>query len=145
MHSPKARHKARGFAIQALYQSHFNKGDVLELIAEFQTRNDYHTYVDWDLFKDLLHYAQQHQAALDEAIVTTAARPLKEITPMELAILRAGAAELQARIDVPFPVVLSEYVDLAEEFGGTEGHQFVNAVLARLAPLYRPLEYGSAT
>jgi transcription antitermination protein NusB len=144
MNSPKARHKARTFAIQALYQAHFNEGDMAHLIAEFRDRNDYHTYVDWDLFKDLIETALSSKTELDAEIVATATRPLKEMNPTELAILRAASAELKTRIDVPYQVVLSEDVDLAAEFGAAEGHQFINAVLDRLAVHYRPLEKGAS-
>jgi N utilization substance protein B len=56
--------------------------------------------------------------------------------------LRVASAELKGRLDVPYQVVLSEYVDLAEAFGATEAHQFINAVLDRLSKDYRPLEQG---
>ncbi len=141
--SRKARHKARTFAIQALYQWHYNHTDDLALITEFQARNDYHTYVDWDLFIDLIKGVVPDPTAIDAQIVEKAGRPLKEINPTEVAILRAASAELKGRLDVPYQVVLSEYVDLAEEFGATEAHQFINAVLDCLSKDYRPLEQGA--
>ncbi len=145
MMSPKARHKARTFAIQALYQWHFNHCSAHELVAEFQARNDYHKYVDWELFAELIQSLILHQEAIDELIQTTAARPLKEINPMELAILRTASAELKQRLDVPYQVVLSEYVDLTQEFGAESAHQFINAVLETLSKHYRPLEQKAST
>lgn len=142
MNSPKARHKARTFAIQALYQWHFNPHDLNDLMAEFQSRNDYHKYVDWTLFQNVLQTALSLQAELDLEISAIAGRPIKEINPTEMAVLRAASAELKSRVDVPYQVVLSEYVDLSQEFGGAEGHQFINAVLDRLAKHYRSLETG---
>jgi N utilization substance protein B len=143
MMSKKARHKARTFAIQALYQWHFNSSPVHELIAEFQSRNDYHQYVDWELFAELIQAFILNQNTIDEAIIDTASRPLKEINPMELSILRTASSELKQRFDVPYQVVLSEYVDLTQEFGAETGHQFINAVLDRLSKQYRPLEQES--
>ncbi|MCX7123361.1 MAG: transcription antitermination factor NusB [Gammaproteobacteria bacterium] len=140
MMSKKSRHKARTFAIQSLYQWHFNPSPASELIAEFQARNDYHTYVDWALFAELIQAFIMNQTVIDEAIIDRAARPLKEINPMELAILRTASTELKQRFDVPYQVVLSEYVDLTQEFGAETGHQFINAVLDRLSKQYRPLE-----
>ena len=143
MMSKKARRKARTFAIQALYQWHFNSSPAPELIAEFQSRNDYHQYVDWELFTELLQSFIINQNSIDEAIIDKAARPLKEINPMELAILRTASTELKQRFDVPYQVVLSEYVDLTQDFGAESGHQFINAVLDRLSKQYRPLEQGA--
>jgi N utilization substance protein B len=37
-------------------------------------------------------------------------------------------------------VVINECVELAKEFGGTDGHKYVNAVLNGLAPQLRALE-----
>jgi N utilization substance protein B len=45
-----------------------------------------------------------------------------------------GAYEFQHCLDVPWRVVLNECIELAKEFGGTDGHKYVNAVLNGLAP-----------
>jgi N utilization substance protein B len=37
-------------------------------------------------------------------------------------------------------VVLNECIELAKEFGGTDGYKYVNAVLNGMAPLLRALE-----
>jgi N utilization substance protein B len=38
---------------------------------------------------------------------------------------------------VPWRVVLNECIELAKDFGGTDGHKYVNAVLNGLAPKLR--------
>jgi N utilization substance protein B len=50
-----------------------------------------------------------------------------------------GVYEMQHCPDVPWRVVLNECVELATEFGGTDGHKYVNAVLNGLAPALRAL------
>jgi hypothetical protein len=49
-----------------------------------------------------------------------------------------GVYEFQHCLDVPWRVVLNECIELAKEFGGTDGHKYVNAVLNSLAPKLRP-------
>ena len=44
-----------------------------------------------------------------------------------------GVFEFEHCLDVPWRVVLNEYIELAKEFGGTDGHKYVNAVLNGLA------------
>jgi len=44
---------------------------------------------------------------------------------------------------VPWRVVLNECIELAKEFGGTDGHKYVNAVLNELAPRLRAAEVDS--
>jgi N utilization substance protein B len=41
---------------------------------------------------------------------------------------------------VPWRVVLNECIELAKDFGGTDGHKYVNAVLNGLAPDLRSAE-----
>lgn len=41
---------------------------------------------------------------------------------------------------MPWRVVLNECIELAKEFGGTDGHKYVNGVLGSLAPKLRPDE-----
>lgn len=142
MQKRRAREKARTFTVQALYQWHFNKNEFAALEAEFRLRNDYHVYVDWLFFHDLLAEFFKHHAEIDGAIEKAAERPLKEINPMELAILQAAGSELKTRLEVPYQVVLAEYVSLSASFGATDAHQFVNAVLERLSLIYRKLERG---
>jgi N utilization substance protein B len=51
-----------------------------------------------------------------------------------------GAYEFGHCPDVPWRVVLNECIELAKEFGGTDGHKYVNAVLNGMAPLLRGAE-----
>lgn len=51
-----------------------------------------------------------------------------------------GTYELMHCMDVPWRVVLNEVIELAKEFGGTDGHKYVNGVLNALAPELRPDE-----
>ena len=137
----KARHKARVFAMQALYQWAHTGEDIAFLCAQFRTRNDYHKYVDWEFFDRLLTGVMLEINTIDELITTGAKRPLKEINPVELALLRVALFELKECVDVPYQVVISEYVDISSEFGSSEAHQFINATLEQLAKTLRALEY----
>ena len=56
--------------------------------------------------------------------------------------LNLGVFELRERIDVPYRVVISEYVDLTKTFGAEDGHKFVNAALDKLAQSLRSVEAG---
>jgi transcription antitermination protein NusB len=54
-----------------------------------------------------------------------------------------GAYELEFCLDVPWRVVLNEYIEQAKAFGGTDGHKYVNGVLNKLAPMLRAAEVSS--
>lgn len=53
------------------------------------------------------------------------------------AILRAGTFEILERKDVPVPVIVTEYVEIAKAFFQDEEPKLVNAVLDRIAKQVR--------
>jgi N utilization substance protein B len=138
---PKAgdRRRARGMAMQGLYQRHFSKSAISNIEAEFMVDNDM-SKVDLLYFRDLLHGTSREQAELDRLIEPFLDRPLQEVDPVELAIVRLGAYELKFRLDVPYKVVINEGIEMAKRFGGTEGHRFVNSILDKLSRRLRLAE-----
>jgi N utilization substance protein B len=77
---------------------------------------------------------------LDALIAPNLDRKFAEISPIEHAIMWIGVYEMQHCLDVPWRVVLNECIELAKDFGGTDGHKYVNAVLGCLAPELRSAE-----
>jgi len=70
-------------------------------------------------------------------------RKLEDLDQVELALLRLGTYELTERIEVPFKVVISEYVGLAKTFGAEASHGYINGVLDRVARVERALEVAA--
>ncbi|MDR9423760.1 MAG: transcription antitermination factor NusB [Marinobacter sp.] len=138
---PKAgdRRRARALAMQGLYQRHFSKTPISDIEAEFMIDNDM-AKVDQVYFRDLLRGVHREQAELDRLLEPYLDRPLKEVDPVELAIVRLGAYELKHRVDVPYKVVINEGIEMAKRFGGTEGHKFVNSILDKLSRRLRLAE-----
>ena len=134
-----ARTRARGFALPALYQVMVggNPADEVDIftrdLSGFNKADAVH-------FDALLHGCAEQATALDALILPMLDRKLTELSPIEHAVLWIGAYELQHCIDIPWRVVLNECIDLAKEFGGTDGHKYVNAVLNQLAPQLRATE-----
>ncbi|MEJ7137238.1 transcription antitermination factor NusB [Amphibiibacter pelophylacis] len=79
-------------------------------------------------------------AVLDEHIARHIDRGVKELSPVEHAILLIGAYEMAHCIDIPVKVVINEAVELAKAFGGTDGHKYVNGVLDKIAGTLRAVE-----
>ncbi len=52
--------------------------------------------------------------------------------------------ELKDLQEIPYRVVINEAVELAKNFGGTDGYKYVNGVLDRIAPSVRPHEVRPA-
>ena len=134
-----ARTRARGFALQALYQFMVGGNPANEVDTFTRDLSGFHK-ADAVHFDALLHGCAQQAAELDARILPLLDRKLTELSPVEHAVLWIGAYELQHCIDIPWRVVLNESIDLAKEFGGTDGHKYVNAVLNQLALQLRATE-----
>lgn len=137
--SVKARHNARMFAMQALYQWSVSSGNIADLLAQYMTANDHHK-VEWDFFQAIVRGSLENLTEIDAKIAALTDRPFNEVNPVELAILRLATFELMSRIDVPYKVVINEYIDLAHEYGAEEGHKFINGILDKLAHQLREIE-----
>ena len=111
-----------------------------EIEAEFRTEYDF-THADTGYFRAILEGVIYHQPDIDAAFAAYLDRDIKQLTPVELALLRQAVFELRERPDVPFKVVISEAVALARKFGATDGHKYINGVLDRAASNLRAAEF----
>lgn len=134
-----ARRKARRLAMQALYQWHLASSPVNQIEAEFIADHDM-AKVDQEYFSEVLRGVPSTLSELDGYIESVTDRAVREMTPVELSILRMGAYELVHRIDVPFKVIINEGVELSKLFGASEGHRYVNGVLDKLSQRLRATE-----
>jgi N utilization substance protein B len=141
--NPNHRRKARKLAMQALYQWHVAEQPITQIEAEFLTDNDM-AKVDVPYFSEVLRGVAASKSDLDEHIAKHTDREPKEMTPIELAILRMSTYELVNRIDVPYKVVINEGVELSKSFGANEAHKYVNGVLDKLAQDIREVEISAA-
>ena len=133
------RSRAREFALQALYQHLVGRNDPTEIDHFTRDLAGFHK-ADAAHYDALLHGAIESAEELDALIVPLLDRKLEEISPIEHGVMWIGVYEFQHCLDVPWRVVLNECIELAKEFGGTDGHKYVNAVLNGLAPQLRPDE-----
>ncbi|MCX8520446.1 MAG: transcription antitermination factor NusB [Rhodoferax sp.] len=140
--SKPPRSRAREFALQGLYQSLVGRNPVAEVDAFTRDLAGFNK-ADAAHFDALLHGCNAQAAPLDALIEPLLDRPFAEISPVEHAALWIGVYELLYCLDVPWRVVISECVELSKEFGGTEGHKYVNALLDRLAQQLRSAEVAA--
>ena len=139
MSSKSARHRAREFALQGIYQWQLGGQDAAAIEAHAQQVNGFDK-ADVELYSVLLNGTLENAAALQEAVQPFIDRPWPELSPIERGVLLLGAYEFKHQIETPYRVVLNEAIELAKEYGGTDGHKFVNGVLDKLALELRPHE-----
>ena len=134
--SKSARTRAREFALQGLYQHLVGRNPVEEIDAFTRDLAGFNK-CDRVHFDALLRGCIADASALDALILPLLDRKMDEISPIEHAVMWIGTYEFQHCLDVPWRVVLNECIELAKEFGGTDGHKYVNAVLNGVAPVLR--------
>jgi N utilization substance protein B len=139
--SHRARSLARRLALQALYQIQINPLPWQDVQLQFAADPEAER-VDRDYFRQLIEGIAPNREALDLRLSTLSEIPPQELDPIEHAVLWLGLHELQSCPELPYRVALAEAVQLAKQFGATDGHKFVNAVLDRAAKESRPQEYG---
>lgn len=128
----QARHLARCCIVQSLYQWHFTQDSVDKMIAEQREQSSYRS-IDHKYFKNVLRGTIEQIVAVDDLLAPHLDRSQDELNPVELAIMRMAAYELQYCNKVPFRVVINEALELTKAFGAEQGHKYVNAILDAVA------------
>ena len=140
--SKAPRSRSREFGLQALYQHLIGRNAVADIDAFTRDLAGF-SKCDTAHYDALLTGCVEQQAQLDALILPLLDRKMEEISPVERATMWIGTYEFQHCMDVPWRVVLNECIELAKEFGGTDGHKYVNAVLNKLAVQLRPDEVAN--
>jgi N utilization substance protein B len=139
--SHRARNLARRLALQALYQIQINPRPWQDIHRQFADDPEAER-VDRDYFLELFEGIAANRDELDSQLSRLGEIPPAELDPVEHAALWLGLHELSACPDLPYRVALAEAVQLCKQFGATDGHKYINAVLDRAARELRPNEYG---
>ena len=130
------RRRAREFALQGLYQWQLARTEPKSIAAQLAEARGFDK-VDTAYFHTLLEGAVGNADTLAERLAPCMDRAFAQLSPVERAILMLAGYELMHQHEIPYRVVINEAVELAKEFGGTDGYKFVNGVLDKLAARIR--------
>lgn len=137
--SPAPRRRARRLALQAVYQWHFTHVSVEEMEAQFLATEGLEK-VDLPYFLELIRNVPRCVEQLDQQMLPILDRPILELSPIELSVLRIGLYEIVHRPDIPYRVIIDEALRLTKAFGTIEGFKYVNAILDKVAKSLRSSE-----
>lgn len=135
----KNRRKSRELVVKAIYRNMLNESDIKQIIADAKTDPDY-VKTDETYFRELLTGVTTNLDELDAEIKQFIDRDIKELSPVEHAILRTAGYELMFDISIPYKVAINEGIELAKRYGGLDGHKYINGVLDKMAAKARPHE-----
>ncbi len=133
------RHRARRYAMQALYQWHHTEHLPEEIFSHFSEEPEWGA-ADQKFFYDLVQGAITNMSEIDNLIRPCLDRDLEDLNPVELAVLRLAVYEFKFRPDVPYRVVINEALELAKSFGSDQGFKYINGVLDAVAKNVRSVE-----
>jgi len=138
-----ARRHARRALVQAVYQWQMTDVDTQTVETQFEDDGSL-AKADREFFREMLRGVLQGSDELDACFQPHLDRKLKELDKVELALLRLGTFELKERLEVPFRVVINEYVELAKTFGAEDSHKYINGILDKLSNVLRATEPRSS-
>jgi len=141
--SPHARRMARRKALQAIYQWQMNGGNLADIRQQFsESQADMHK-ADPDYFIELVDEVPKALTLLDALILPHIDREMDQVDPVERAILRLSTYELRYRLEIPYRVVINEWLELSKLFGADQSHKFINGVLDKVSKQARKSEISS--
>jgi N utilization substance protein B len=152
----KKRSLSRLMAIQIFFQNDFFAGekkleeikeDVIEnyLLQSEENPSSYRQKIDEDFLNNLISGLALDLAKIDEEISNNLKEgwSLAKLDFVVLQILRCGVFELKFLSDIPFKVVIDEYLEITASFFDDKKITFVNAVLESIAKKFRSKDFNS--
>ncbi len=148
-----SRRRAREFALQALFQADLREVTVTAALADL-----WGGLMDGEGMDDgrapeseEVEFAQRLCIGVDErrAEIDTLIEEcstnwrLQRMPVVDRNVLRIAAFEVLACHDIPATVSINEAVELAKNFGGTDGFRYVNGVLDKVAAGLREAEVAA--
>jgi len=129
----KARTRARGVALQALYEIdivNHPSGEVLDQRLEDETLSDELKEFTRQIVTGVLPLRKE----IDKVIAKYAPEwPLDQIATIDRNIMRVATWEMAVSGETPVKVIINEAVELAKLFGSDSAPRFINGVLGSLA------------
>jgi N utilization substance protein B len=145
--NPRKRRMSRRFAMQAIYQWLLTGNDLHSISRQF-TVDEYARQMDVEFFYKIFSGVLEHYPKLCETLGRVmdkeSERSLEQVDPIERSILLLGTYEFTHCYESPYRVVINEAIELAKIYGAEESFKYVNAVLDKLMPSLRPVEWRAS-
>jgi N utilization substance protein B len=129
----KARTRARGIALQALYEVDMVAHPPVQVLQDRLEEEPFPVELA-EFIRQIIFGVIPLREQLDQVIARYAPEwPLEQIAAIDRNILRIATWEFAAQRDTPVKVAINEAVELAKAYGSDSAPRFVNGVLGSLA------------
>jgi len=131
------RHLSRMISMQTLYELSFRKSTEKEEVLE-RNISEYSDKCEENFVRLLVDGVLKNIDNIDKTIEKSAPEwPIKQISLIDLSILRIAVYELVFKKEVPPKVAINEAIELAKQFGGENSSKFINGVLGTVFDNYQ--------
>lgn len=146
-HDIVKKSESRLAAVKALYANEINdeKQDsfalALNIISYYHDENKEHP-LNEKFLGELLEGVQKNLNDIDASIRAKLAKDwnIERIGDVIRSILRAAIYELKYSSNIPYKVIINEYIEVAREFCDEKEVKFVNGILDKVAHEVREIE-----
>jgi N utilization substance protein B len=130
----RERRRARGIALQVLYEVDTAGHPAEEVIAHHLERNPNLSENSIEFVRRLVFGTHQAAPQIDDWIAECAPEwPVEELAVLDRNILRIALWEFVVADETPLKIAINEAVELAKRFGSDSAPRFINGVLGTLA------------
>ena len=125
------RKRSRRALVKALYKWHMTNTALDEILVEFH-QGESLLRADKSFFSEILSHAVGSNNALQATLLPYLDREYDRLDFVEQAILELATSEFDLRKDIPYRVIIDEYVELAKTFGAQDSFKYINGVLDKI-------------
>lgn len=124
---PKARRRAREWALRTLYQLELSE---IGLQEAFESARESHKNADEEYAHFLCEGVSAASKQLDEEVARLAhGYSLDRIAAIDLVLIKIALYEMKQNGDVPNAVAINEAVELAKKYSTEQSGLFINGIL----------------
>jgi N utilization substance protein B len=129
----KSRTKARGLAMQALYELDMTDHKVGDVISTSLATSNLSEELK-DFSQRIISEIYPIRETLDEIIEEHAPEwPINQVSSVDKNLIRIALWEFAIFGETPLKVAINESIELAKEYGSDSSPRFINGVLGSLA------------
>ncbi len=137
------RRVARRLALTACYQWQMTNDQFQDIYTYYQEDSEQKKELaksDINFFKAAVSSVLKEHKELETIYAQYSELDLDNLEPIIRSALLLSAWELRTHPEVPYKVVINEWVNLSKKFGGEQSHVYVNGMMKHLVDQLRPLE-----
>ena len=140
----EAKRNTRKIAVQAVFQFFFSKEDINEILEEFcdyriKEYRNYKKRYDIDFLKKIVVGVHQNEKKITKIIEGNLSENwlIDRVDLTMKAIISLAVYELINYKSIPLPIIINEYVSIANQYLDHSNTGFVNGILDNIAKKIR--------